>query len=70
MRSAIVSGAGTTAIIDVPTPQAGPDEVLVRIRACGICGSDTFYISIGGLPPHQGSMPLGHEPAGEVAAVG
>lgn len=70
MRSAIVSGAGTTAIIDVPTPQAGPEEVLVRIRACGICGSDTFYISIGGLPPHQGSMPLGHEPAGEVAAVG
>ncbi|MGE2724851.1 zinc-dependent alcohol dehydrogenase [Mycolicibacterium pulveris] len=70
MRSAIVSGAGTTAIIDVPTPQAGPDDVLVRIRACGICGSDTFYISIGGLPPHQGSMPLGHEPAGEVVAVG
>lgn len=70
MRAAIVSGAGTTEIVEIPTPQPGPDDVLVRIRACGICGSDTFYISIGGLPPHQGRMPLGHEPAGEVAAVG
>jgi threonine dehydrogenase-like Zn-dependent dehydrogenase len=40
------------------------------MRACGICGSDAFYIAIGGVPPRQGSTPLGHEPAGEVAVVG
>jgi len=40
------------------------------MRACGICGTDLFYISAGGLPPRQGKMPLGHEPAGEVVDVG
>jgi len=47
-----------------------PDDVLVRIRACGICGSDALYIAIGGLPPHHGRMPLEHEAAGEVVEVG
>ena len=70
MRSAIIAGPDKTAIIESPTPEVGPNDVLVRIRACGICGSDTFYISIGGLPPRQNNMPLGHEPAGEVAGVG
>jgi threonine dehydrogenase-like Zn-dependent dehydrogenase len=40
------------------------------MRACGICGSDAFYIAIGGIPPRQGCTPLGHEPAGEVVYVG
>jgi 2-desacetyl-2-hydroxyethyl bacteriochlorophyllide A dehydrogenase len=40
------------------------------MRACGICGSDALYISLGGMPPRQGKMPLGHEPAGEVVEVG
>lgn len=70
MKAAIVAGTDKTEVIEIPTPEVGPDDVLIRIRACGICGSDTFYISIGGLPPRQGSMPLGHEPAGEVASVG
>jgi 2-desacetyl-2-hydroxyethyl bacteriochlorophyllide A dehydrogenase len=70
MRAAIISGPDKTEIVEGATPAVGANDVLVRIRACGICGSDTFYISIGGLPPRQGSMPLGHEPAGEVADVG
>jgi threonine dehydrogenase-like Zn-dependent dehydrogenase len=40
------------------------------MRACGICGSDALYISMGGLPPRMGQTPLGHEPAGEVVEVG
>jgi len=70
MKSVLVTGVGTTAVVDVPTPEVGPADVLVKMRACGICGSDTFYISIGGIPPRQGETPLGHEPAGEVAVVG
>lgn len=70
MRAAIITAPGKTEIVEVPKPTAGPDDVLVKIRACGICGSDSLYISIGGLPPHQGSMPIGHEPAGEVIEVG
>jgi 2-desacetyl-2-hydroxyethyl bacteriochlorophyllide A dehydrogenase len=70
MRAAFIAGPNKTEIRESPTPDPGPNDVLVRIRACGICGSDTLYVSIGGLPPRQGNMPLGHEPAGEVARVG
>lgn len=70
MRAAIITAPDKTEIVEVPNPTTGPDDVLVKIRACGICGSDSLYISIGGLPPHQGSMPIGHEPAGEVIEVG
>ena len=65
-----VTGPGTTEIIDAAQPQVGSHDLLVRMRACGICGSDAFFISVGGVPPRQGEMPLGHEPAGEVVDVG
>jgi len=66
----MVTAPGQTRVLDVPDPTVGPEDVLVKMRACGICGSDAFYISLGGLPPRQGRTPLGHEPAGEVAEVG
>jgi L-iditol 2-dehydrogenase len=70
MRVAMVTGPGQTEVVDAPRPQIGENDVLVRMRACGICGSDAFYVTIGGIPPRQGHTPLGHEPAGEVAEVG
>lgn len=66
----MVTGPGTVEVLDTERPAVGPRDVLVRMRACGICGSDAFYITIGGLPPRQGHTPLGHEPAGEIAEVG
>lgn len=53
----------------MPKPEIGPDEILVRVRACGICGSDVhgFDGSTGRrIPP----LVMGHEAAGEVAAAG
>lgn len=70
MKSCIVSGPGQTRVVDAPEPTVGPRDVLVKMRACGICGSDALYIAVGGLPPRQGHMPLGHEPAGEIVEVG
>ncbi|WP_306209120.1 zinc-dependent alcohol dehydrogenase [Actinoplanes sp. RD1] len=70
MKSVQVTGPGRTAVVEVEKPVAGPADVLVRIRACGICGSDGLYISVGGIPPRQGATPLGHEPAGEIVEVG
>ncbi|MEZ0052147.1 2-desacetyl-2-hydroxyethyl bacteriochlorophyllide A dehydrogenase [Mycobacterium sp. MAA66] len=70
MKVAMVTGPGTTGVVEADRPDVGPSDVLVKIRACGICGSDALYIAIGGLPPHHGRMPLGHEPAGELVAVG
>jgi 2-desacetyl-2-hydroxyethyl bacteriochlorophyllide A dehydrogenase len=70
MRAAIVTAPGQTQVVELPKPAVRPTDVLVKIRACGICGSDALYIALGGLPPRQGQMPLGHEPAGEVVEVG
>jgi 2-desacetyl-2-hydroxyethyl bacteriochlorophyllide A dehydrogenase len=70
MRASMVTAPGETRVVEVPTPNAGPRDVLVKMRACGICGSDTLYIAMGGLPPRQGKTPLGHEPAGEVVEAG
>lgn len=56
-------------LADLPAPEVGPDDVLVRVRACGICGSDVhgFDGSTGRrIPP----LVMGHEAAGEIAAVG
>lgn len=53
----------------MPEPEIGPDDVLIRVRACGICGSDVHgYDGSTGrrIPP----LVMGHEAAGEVAATG
>ena len=70
MKVSMVTGPGKAEVLEAAQPTAGPKDVLIRMRACGICGSDAFYITIGGIPPRQGCTPLGHEPAGEVVDVG
>ena len=70
MKSVQVTGPGQTGVVEIEKPLAGPADVLVKIRACGICGSDGLYIAVGGIPPRQGATPLGHEPAGEIVEVG
>jgi threonine dehydrogenase-like Zn-dependent dehydrogenase len=54
---------------EVPTPEPGPGEVLVRIKACGFCATD--YKAIKGIRRNV-DFPLlpGHEPAGVIAGVG
>jgi 2-desacetyl-2-hydroxyethyl bacteriochlorophyllide A dehydrogenase len=70
MKVSIVTAPGETQVVDAPKPTIGPADALVKIRACGICGTDALFISMGGMPGHEGGMPLGHEPAGEVVEVG
>src|SRR5437016_4972621 len=56
-------------IADLPEPTPGPGEVLVRVAACGICGSDVHgYDGSSGrrIPP----IVMGHEAAGRIAAIG
>jgi 2-desacetyl-2-hydroxyethyl bacteriochlorophyllide A dehydrogenase len=70
MKVSMVTGPGQTEVVEVPKPEIGPKDALIKMRACGVCGSDAMYIAIGGIPPRQGHTPLGHEPAGEVVEVG
>ncbi len=52
-------------------PRPGSADVLVKVKACGVCGSDLSYIKVGGIHRKPGGVtPIGHEAAGEVIAVG
>ena len=74
-----VEGEGLAAPADavppVPAPtQHEPRHAEPALRACGICGTDVSFLHMGGMPLGPGGqmtvVPLGHEPAGEVAEVG
>lgn len=70
MKSVTVTGPDRIEWVEVDEPEVGPRDVLLQIKACGICGSDAMYAHMGGIPPRQGATPLGHEPAAEVVAMG
>lgn len=65
-RAAVYHGAGDIRIERVPLPAPGPGELLARIRACGLCSSETMAWYMGRKAP----VALGHEPVGEVVAAG
>jgi 2-desacetyl-2-hydroxyethyl bacteriochlorophyllide A dehydrogenase len=70
MKAAVLKGAGEIRIEERPAPKAGPGEVLVRIRASGICGSDIHGFE-GKIPDRRPlGIIMGHEAAGDVAEVG
>lgn len=70
MKSVQVTGPDQVDWVEINQPIYGLNDVLLQIKANGICGSDAMYTHIGGIPPREGKTPLGHEPAAEVAAVG
>ena len=71
MRAAIVEGAGTLVVSQVPMPEMGPYDALVRIKACGICNSTDVKIIerkfVSSIPV---PLVLGHESVGTVIDVG
>lgn len=67
MKAVFVNEHKTVSVKDVPKPEIGDGDVLVRMRACGLCGSDLEKVY-----GHYGmvSQRLGHEPSGEIVTVG
>lgn len=57
-------------IEDIPVPEIDADEVLVQVKAVGLCGSDVHIVYEGVTPTAFKPITLGHEPAGIVARVG
>jgi threonine dehydrogenase-like Zn-dependent dehydrogenase len=71
MKQVNIHAPGDVRVDDVAEPEVGPGDALVKVAACGICGSDLGYIALGGLMGPAGQhMPLGHELSGVVEAVG
>jgi 2-desacetyl-2-hydroxyethyl bacteriochlorophyllide A dehydrogenase len=70
MRAAIYPGAGQPLTIeDVTDPEPGPDDLIIKIHRCGICGTDLHMTEGHAFQFPAGSTP-GHEFAGEVVAKG
>jgi L-iditol 2-dehydrogenase len=67
MLAAVYRGQNVVRLETVPVPAIGPGEILVRVHACGICGTDLKKISTGS---HSAPRIFGHETAGVVASVG
>jgi 6-hydroxycyclohex-1-ene-1-carbonyl-CoA dehydrogenase len=55
---------------EVPTPVAGPGQVLIKVAACGVCHTDLHYIEHGVATAKPPPIILGHEASGTVAALG
>src|SRR5579872_2592644 len=67
MRAGVYLGPGRVATESVPVPEIAEGEVLIRVAACGICGTDLKKMQHGFIAPPQ---IFGHEVAGIIAAVG
>jgi len=66
MKVAMYYALDDIRIEDKPKPRIGPDEILVEMKACGVCGSDLMEWYLRSRAP----LVLGHEPAGVVAEAG
>ena len=67
MRAAVYRGAGHIKVEEIPIPEVGRGEMLVRVETCGVCGTDVKKIQKGLLP---GPRVFGHEIAGTVVQAG
>jgi len=66
MRAAVYKGVKDIRVEEVPEPKAGRGEVKIKVKYCGICGSDLHEYQHGLFP----ESPFGHEACGEVVEVG
>jgi (R,R)-butanediol dehydrogenase / meso-butanediol dehydrogenase / diacetyl reductase len=65
MKAAVTTAEHGFDVVDLPDPAPGPEELVIRVAACGVCGSD-----IKAQPFAPPGMVMGHELGGEVVAVG
>jgi L-iditol 2-dehydrogenase len=67
MKAAVYRGVNDVRLEEVPVPEIGPGETLVRVHTCGICGTDLKKIASGS---HAAPRIFGHETSGVVAKIG
>lgn len=70
MKAALIHTPGDIRIEDIPDPTIRDDEILVRVKACGICGTDIHLYKVG--EPSMAKKPIipGHEFSGEIVQMG
>ncbi|MEM1187152.1 MAG: zinc-binding dehydrogenase [Pseudomonadota bacterium] len=68
MKAAVLRGPNDIVVQDVPVPEIGPADALIKVKFCGICGSDIHSFTTG-MFVEPGQI-MGHEFSGEIAEVG
>ena len=68
MKALVVEDINTLTYKDVSIPQINDDEVLIKVKACGICGSDIPRVKNNGV--HFYPIIVGHEFSGEIVELG
>lgn len=69
MRAIVLDRPGTFRVAQLPDPVPEAEQIVVKVEACGICGTD-IHIMDGEFPPTPYPITPGHEFAGTVAAIG
>src|SRR5262245_46596621 len=74
MRAAILSRAGSVdthplAVVETQAPSPGPGDLLIRVRACGVCRTDLHVVE-GDLPARRSPVIPGHQVVGRVEEIG
>jgi 2-desacetyl-2-hydroxyethyl bacteriochlorophyllide A dehydrogenase len=69
MKAVVVSGPGRWGVEEVPDATPGPDDVVVEVERCGICGTD-LHVVAGEIPTVRYPVIPGHEFSGRVVAIG
>ena len=71
MKALVLFAPDDVRMVEKPVPKPGPGEVLIKVAACGICGTDAKIIHKG-IPrmPAYGEFTFGHEWAGTIVALG
>jgi D-arabinose 1-dehydrogenase-like Zn-dependent alcohol dehydrogenase len=71
MKAARFYGVGKPLKVEsIELPEIGPHDVLVRIRACGVCHTDLHFIDEGIMEPGKIPQTMGHEAGGDVVRIG
>ena len=71
VRAAIFKGVGTPLVIEkIEAPKCGPTDLILKVKNCGICGSDLHMTEATSIQPLPAGSVMGHEFAGEVMEVG
>ena len=72
MRASVLHEMGSLSVKSVPLPVLGPDQVLVRIAAVVVCGSDVHYFREGRIGDFvvEGPLVLGHKASGTIVVTG
>jgi L-iditol 2-dehydrogenase len=69
MKALVLTAYKRFELLDVPEPKIGPRDVLIQVKACGICGSDVHGMD-GSTGRRRPPVIMGHEAAGVIAKVG